>query len=98
MRKSTRILAIIVLMLGFLAISNGLKAQSVELDGNTFVQKSATADSVATGYFYQDSKGLKYPIFLSSKRKAYIWAKSKNGKMYKRYLPKVTEMLAAKKK
>lgn len=94
MHKSTRILAIIVLMLGFLAISNGLTAQNVRLEGNTFVQQSNNADSISTGYYYQDSQGLKYPIFLSNKRKAYCWLKSKKtGKMYKRYLPKITEEL-----
>lgn len=94
MHKSTRIFAIIVLMLGFLAISNGLTAQNVKLEGNTFVQQSSNADSVSTGYYYQDSQGFKYPVFLSSKGKAYCWLKSKKtGKTYKRYLPKITEIL-----
>lgn len=94
MRKSTRILAIIVLMLGFLVLSQHSKAQNVRLEGNTFIQQSSVGDSVATGYYYQDSQGLKYPVFLSSKGKAYCWLKSKKtGKMYKRYLPKITEIL-----
>lgn len=93
MCKSTRILAIIVLILGFLAISNGLTAQNVKLEGNTFVQQS-NCDSISTGYYYQDNNGMKYPIFLSNKRKAYCWLKSKKtGKMYKRYLPKITKEL-----
>lgn len=94
MCKSTRILAIIVLILGFLAISNGLTAQNVRLKGNTFVQQSNNADSISTGYYYQDSQGLKYPVYLSQKSKAYCWLKSKKtGKMYKRYLPKITKEL-----
>lgn len=64
------------------------------LEGKTFVQQSNNADSINTGFYYQDTQGYKYPVFLSNKRKAYCWAKSKKtGKMYKRYLPKITQML-----
>lgn len=81
-------------MLGFIMLSQHSKAQNVRLEGNTFVQQSNNADSISTGYYYQDSQGLKYPVYLSSKGKAYCWLKSKKtGKMYKRYLPKITEML-----
>lgn len=94
MCKSTRILAIIVLMLGFIMLSQHTQAQNVRLEGNTFVQQSNNADSISTGYYYQDNSGMKYPIFLSPKRKAYCWLKSKKtGKMYKRYLPKITKEL-----
>jgi len=100
MNKTTRILGIIVLILGFLAISNGLRGQNVVLKGKTFVQQSTTTvDSTATGYYYQDAEGIKHPIFLSPKQKAYCWLKSKKtGKMYKRYLPKITEQLNNQKK
>lgn len=91
--KKSRILGIVVLILGFLALSTGMKAQNVVLEGNTFVQQQSVGDSVKTEYYYQDSKGFKYPIFLSSKGKAYCWVKSKSGKMYKKYLPKVTEAI-----
>ena len=88
-------LAFIVLMFSFLALPKSLKAQNVKLEGKTFVQQvSVSSDSTATGYFYQDRDGNKYPIFLSSRGKAYCWMKSKkSGKMYKRYLPKITEQL-----
>ena len=100
MNKTTRILGIIVLILGFLAISNGLRGQNVVLKGKIFVQQSTTTvDSVDTGYYYQDAEGAKHPIFLSPKQKAYCWLKSKKtGKMYKRYLPKITEQLNNQKK
>lgn len=100
MNKTTRVLGIIVLVLGLLAISNGLRGQNVVLKGKTFVQQSTTTvDSIATGYYYQDTEGVKHPIFLSSKGKAYCWLKSKKtGKMYKRYLPKITEQLNSQKK
>lgn len=94
MNTSRRILAFIVLMLGLLAISNGMKAQNVRLEGQTFVQQSTCGDSTATEYYYKDLQGCKYPVFLSSKGKAYCWVKSKkSGKMYKKYLPKITEAL-----
>lgn len=97
--KSTRILAFIVLMLGFLAISNGMKAQNVKLEGKVFVQQVSVGDSTQTEYYYQDRNGEKHRIFLSSKGKAYCWLKSKKtDKMYKRYLPKVTKALNTVKK
>ena len=85
----------LVLILGMLfAIKSEVKAQNVKLEGKTFIQQSTQGDSINTGFYYQDSQGNKYPVFLSSKRKAYCWLKSKKtGKMYKRYLPKITEQL-----
>lgn len=98
MSNSKRIFGIIVLILGLLAISNGTKAQNVVRKGNTFVQQTKTSDSTATSYYYQDSMGKKYPIFLSSKGKAYCWVKSKKtNKQYRKYLPKITEEINKKK-
>ena len=95
MKKSTRILSIIVLILGMLICSSvGVLAQNVVRNGKVFVQSSTSGDSTKTDYEYQDRDGNKYVIYLSSKGKAYVWMKSKKtGKMYKRYLPKITEML-----
>ena len=94
MKKSTRILSIIVLMLGMLVLSQHTQAQNVVLQKKVFVQSSTSGDSTKTDYEYQDRDGNKYVIYLSSKGKAYIWMKSKKtGKMYKRYLPKITQML-----
>lgn len=96
--KSSRILGIIVLILGFIAISNGMRAQNVVLEGKTFVQQTSVGDSIKTDYYYQDRDGVKYTIYLSSRGKAFCWVKSKKtGKMYKKYLPKVTEALNSKK-
>lgn len=73
------------------------QAQNVRREGNTFIQQSAVGDSTATSYYYQDAKGIKYPIFISAKGKAYCWVKSsKTGKMYRKYLPKITKMLSKK--
>lgn len=95
MTKFAIILSICVLMLGMLfAIKNEIRAQNVVLQKKVFVQQSSTGDSTKTDYEYQDRDGVKYTIYLSSKGKAYVWMKSKKtGKLYKRYLPKVTEML-----
>lgn len=90
-----RIFAWIVLMLGFLAISSGVIAQNVVRKGQTFyaVNDSVKGDT-KTEYFYVDSKGKKYSIYISRRGKAYIKCISqKTGKEYKRYLPKVTEQL-----
>ena len=94
MRKSTRILAIIVLILGFFVLSQHTQAQNVVRNGKVFVQSSTSGDSTKTDYEYQDRDGNKYTIYLSNKGKAYVWMKSKKtGKLYKRYLPKITQML-----
>ena len=93
-----RVIAIIVLVASLLALSLGAKAQNVRLEGNVFVQQQTAGDSTRTEYYYQDKDGMKYPIFLSSKGKAYIWMRSKKtNKMYRRYLPKITEKLNKKK-
>ena len=97
--------AIIVLILFFiLSAFVGAKAQNVVLKGNTFVQQATSGDSVRTEYYYQDSRGNKYPIFLSAKGKAYAWVLSKEKRdekgnllkpahLYKKYLKQVTEQL-----
>ena len=94
MKKSTRILAIIVLMLGFLVLSQHTKAQNVVLQKNVFVQQSSKGDSTKTDYEYQARDGKKYTIYLSQNGKAFIvkWSEKKQ-KWYRQYLPKITEML-----
>lgn len=68
-----------------------------EQNGNTF--KSVTsektikkgAEPLMTPFFYEDSKGMKYPIYISNggKGSAYIIRTSqKTGKTYKAYLGK----------
>lgn len=90
-----RILAWVVLLLGLIAYSQGTLAQNVVQKGHVFVQQSVSKDSIKTDYEYQDKDGAKHTIYLSSRGKAYYWAISKKtGKRYKRYLPKITQMLA----
>lgn len=75
-------------------------------DGKTFVQQTArkattTAKDVATAYYWQDSKGNDYPIFLhtyvkgekAGRTTAYvIRVSAKTGKEYKYYLPNGEEI------
>lgn len=73
---------------------NPTTAQNVVKQGNVFVQRQNGGDSIPTGYYYQDLDGNKYPIFLSQNGKAYAWVRSKkSGKIYKKYLPKITKVL-----
>ena len=73
----------------------GAKGQNVVRKGNVFVQQdTSVGDSINTGCYYQDRDGVKHPIFISPKGKAYCWVQSKKtGKWYRRYLPKITEQL-----
>jgi len=94
--KSSRILGIIVLILGFLVLSQHSKAQNVQLKGKTFVQVDSSRKSqpIDTGYEYVDKDNVSHKVFLSKNGKAFIFRVSKKtGKEYRQYLPKVTEML-----
>ena len=95
--------AVFALMLVFLgAIIQECRAQNVVRKGHSFYQQSNSnkiaKDSVTfTGYHYFDAKGIRYPIYMSSKGKCFIIrTSSKTGKQYKQYLPEVTKELAKK--
>lgn len=81
-----------------LLISTASFAQTnVKLEGNTFKATSVKTESKKSSYTYEDSKGNKYPIYISAKGKAYIVRVSKKtGKQYKQYLPEVTKQLNKK--
>lgn len=95
--RTSRIFAFIVLMLGFLAISNGMKAQKVVRNGNTFVQQSGSSQkssATKTEFTYTDSKGNVDTIYISSTGKAFVFKVSKKtGNTYRKYLPEVTKQL-----
>ena len=102
MKKSSRIIALLVVMLWFISLS--INAQStttttkptIERQGNVFVQKSNGRSSdnvIKTNYIYQDSKGNKDTIYISSTGKCFVFKLSKNGNIYKRYLPEITKQL-----
>lgn len=98
--KKSRILGIIVLVLGFLILfSKQSQAQNVIRNGKTFVQqvdssKKTVKEPQKTEYTYMDHQGQVYPIYLSSTGKAFIVRTSKRtGKEYRQYLPEVTKAL-----
>jgi hypothetical protein len=67
-------------------------AQNVIKEGNTFKKEIKTNRNTTknkTIYFWEDSKGIKYPIYLSKNNACYIKKISKKtGKEYKYYLDK----------
>lgn len=95
--KSSRILGIIVLILGFLVLATRTQAQSVQLKGKTFYavkDSSRKSQPIDTGYEYVDKDNVSHKVFLSKNGKAFIIRVSKKtGKEYRQYLTKVTEML-----
>ena len=102
MKKSSRIIAWIVLILWFAFFSlTGVYAQqqkpTIEQKGNVFIQKSngrGSGQVTKTNYIYEDSKGQRDTIYISSTGKAFVFKVSKKtGNIYKKYLPEVTAQL-----
>lgn len=94
----SRAMAWIVLTLFFTLVSITGNAQNnepqVEQKGNVFIQKSTRGGQIIkTNYIYEDSKGQRDTIYLSSTGKAFVFKVSKNGNTYKKYLPEVTRKL-----
>ena len=75
----------------------GVQAQSVQKQGNNFTQvsnKKPSGKETKTQYTYTDSKGVVYPVWLSSTGKAFIKKVSKKtGKEYKQYLPEIGKQI-----
>lgn len=103
MKKSSRIIAWIVLILWFAffsytgALAQDNKESTIERQGNEFIQKSnnrTKGQVIKTDYVYVDSKGQRDTIYISPTGKAFVYRISKKtGNVYKRYLPEVTEQL-----
>lgn len=87
----------ISMMLAFGLVSN---AQNVTRQGNTFTQvfnKKSAGKETKTQYTYTDSKGVVYPVYLSSTGKAFIKKVSKKtGKEYRQYLPEIGKQINPK--
>lgn len=102
-QTASRVIAWIVLVLSFLIFSStGVLAQdskkpTIEQKGNVFIQKSNSRGSgqvTKTNYIYEDSKGQRDTIYISSTGKAFVFKVSKKtGNVYKKYLPEVTAQL-----
>ena len=101
-QTTSRVIAWIVLVLSLVFFSStGVLAQdnkkpTIERQGNVFVRKTNSRGSsnvIKTNYIYQDSKGNKDTIYISSTGKCFVFKLSKNGNIYKRYLPEITKQL-----
>ena len=82
------IITIFAVLLGITASTQVVK------EGNTFTQTKTEKVTAAkkTQFTYQDSKGNKYPIYISSRGSLYVIKVSKKtNKEYKCYLPKETQ-------
>ena len=89
-----RMIICISMMLAFGLVSN---AQSVTRQGNSFTQvsnKKSAGKEIKTQYTYTDSKGVVYPVWLSSTGKAFIKKVSKKtGKEYRQYVPEIGKQI-----
>ena len=96
---ATAIEAVVIGLL-LVCVVDTCAAQEVQRNGNTFTQvstKKDTSKETKTDYIYEDSKGNKYPIYLSSTGKAFIKKVSKKtGKEYKQYLPEIGKQINPK--
>lgn len=67
-----------------------MNAQDVKLEGKTYVSTKTSRskeEPKVTGYDWQDSKGNKYPIFISGTGSCFVVKISqKTGKEYRQYL------------
>ena len=88
-----KIIFSVIMMLALGVNNSSIYAQSVVRNGNTFKVESSgrsvsKADTLVTKFFFEDTKGNKYPIILNKKSGAcYVWKVSKkSGKYYKQYM------------
>ena len=91
---------IIITAIMLLSLNVGVQAQSVQRQGNNFTQvsnKKSASKEQKTQYTYTDSKGVKYPVYLSSTGKAFVKKVSqKTGKEYKQYVPEIGKQINPK--
>ena len=80
---------LLILLLIVLGIAVAASAQKVKLDSNgnyVSVSSSAKRDTVFTGKYYTDSKGISYEVYKSATGKLYCPRISKTGHYYRYYL------------
>ena len=94
------VLFLITICCGMLANADDNK--SYKCEGNTYsstgrVNTNSSAP-IPTGFEWTDSKGNKYPIYISASGSCYIIKKSnKTGKEYKQYIkPEISQDICAK--
>lgn len=90
---------LVVLIASFSVLPCEAQAQ-IKREGNVFIQqnsKSQTSNAVQTKYVWQDSKGNKYPVFITKNGRCFVnKVSSKTGKEYKYYLDEETSKTIAK--
>lgn len=75
-------------------------AQNVVQRGKEFVEvvdSTKKSGAKQSEFNYRDKDGKKYPIYISDRGNCYILKTSKNGKVYRKYLPDVAKKLNLKK-
>lgn len=91
------VLIALITIVHIAACTNAAFGQQVTQKGKTFVEvvdSSKNQKATKTEYKYIDKNGVEYPVYLSSKGKAFIIKTSKKtGKQYRQYLPEVTKRL-----
>lgn len=70
----------------------------VKQEGRVFIEQSKAKETQPvqkTDYVYIDSNGESHSIYISANGKAFVYMTSKKtGKVYKKYLPEVTNKLS----
>jgi hypothetical protein len=93
---------LIITAMMLFSLGMGIQAQSVERKGNNFTQVinkggKSVGKETKTQYTYTDSKGVVYPVYLSSTGKAFIKKVSKKtGKEYKQYVSEIGKQINPK--
>lgn len=96
--RNPMFIAIILAITLAFVFSLSSHSQNVVKRGNVFVNVDSTARQEAkkTDYSYQKGDSI-WPVYLSSKGKAFIVRYSKRTKKaYRQYLPQITEQLNSK--
>jgi hypothetical protein len=96
-----RLLVLILITICCGIIANADDNKSYKCEGNTYSstgRQCASSTSQATPYFWTDSKGNKYHIYISASGSFYIIKKSnKTGKDYKQYMkPEISQDICSK--
>lgn len=96
-----RLFVLILMIVCVSIVANAGDDKSYKCEGTTYSSTGRVNSSSAptsTGFTWQDSKGNKYPIYISNSGSCYIIRTSKNtGKEYKSYLgPEISQDICKK--
>ena len=83
----------------FVCAFSCMQAQDYKQEGTTFVQTTSKSNKATKTKYTWEKDSIKYPIYISSKGKAYIIRTSKKtSEEYKQYLPDTVAETIKKKK